>query len=125
MADELVPDDLREFILRHLDSVAELEALLLLRANAGQDWDLAKIAKRLHTSERDVAEGLARLCHDGFLACHEGIFRYGCHADEQRRMVDRLSEFYARHLIPVTNIIHSKPRRVREFADAFKFRRDP
>jgi hypothetical protein len=39
-------------------------------------------------------------------------------------MIARLADVYARHLIPVTNLIHSKPRRIREFADAFKLRKD-
>jgi hypothetical protein len=43
---------------------------------------------------------------------------------EEARMVDRLADAYAKHLIPVTNMIHAKPRRIREFADAFRFRKD-
>ena len=52
MADELVPDDLRDFILRHIDSVAQLEALLLLRASPDEDWDVGKTAKRLYAASR-------------------------------------------------------------------------
>jgi hypothetical protein len=39
-------------------------------------------------------------------------------------MVDRLAETYSRALIPVTNIIHNNPLRLRKFADAFRFRKD-
>jgi hypothetical protein len=39
-------------------------------------------------------------------------------------MVDRLAHTYSRHLIQVTNLIHTKPRRLREFADAFKIRKE-
>jgi hypothetical protein len=40
-------------------------------------------------------------------------------------MVDRLAELYSKYLIPVTHLIHSKPQtRVREFADAFKLRKE-
>jgi hypothetical protein len=39
-------------------------------------------------------------------------------------MIDRLAESYAKQLIPITNLIHGKPRRIRQFADAFKFRKD-
>ncbi len=51
------------------------------------------------------------------------MYRYEC-ASEARQKVDRLASVYSRHLIPVTNMIHAKPRRIREFADAFKFRKD-
>ena len=39
-------------------------------------------------------------------------------------MVDRTAETYRRQLIAVTNMIHAKPRRIRQFADAFKFKKD-
>jgi hypothetical protein len=55
MTDELVPDDVRDFILRHIDSVAQLEALLLLRANPDEDWDAPKTAKRLYTTHQEIA----------------------------------------------------------------------
>lgn len=35
--DELIPVDLRDFILRHIDSVSQLEALLLLRAKPDEE----------------------------------------------------------------------------------------
>jgi hypothetical protein len=40
----------------------------------------------------------------------------------RRDVVDRLADAYARHLIPITNLIHDKQRRIREFADAFRIR---
>lgn len=124
MTDDVVPGDLRDFILRYIDSVAQLEALLLLRANPHEVWNVATTARRLYTSEQQVAEILARLCADGLLNCAEGIYRYADVAPEQQAMIDRLAGAYERHLIPVTNIIHGKPRRIREFADAFKFKKD-
>ena len=123
MTDQPVPNDVRIFIQRHIDSVAQLEALLLLRANPGEEWAAGKIADRLYTTEEEILAVLARLCGDGLLSCRNGIFRYECGAEEQR-MVDRLADVYSRQLIPVTNMIHAKPRRIREFADAFKFRKE-
>lgn len=124
MADEIIPGDLGDFILRYIDSIGQLEALLLLRAHAHEDWDVKQTAARLYASEPEVAEFLARLCADGLLACNEGLYRYACQSSDLQNMIDRLATAYARHLIPVTNMIHAKPRRIREFADAFKFRRD-
>ena len=124
MPDELIPEDLRDFILRYIDSIAQVEALLLLCRNPNEDWDAARTARRLYTSEQEATDVLARLCTHGLLACNEGIYRYGCQSADQEHMIDRLAEVYARHLIPVTNMIHAKPRRIREFADAFKFRKD-
>jgi hypothetical protein len=123
MTDELGPDDVREFIQRHIDSVAQLEALLLLRANPDEEWDAAKAAKRLYAAEPEIVEALARLSEDGFLTVADTRYRYDV-SSEQRHEVDRLAAVYSRHLIAVTNMVHAKPRRIREFADAFKFRKD-
>lgn len=123
MADDPIPLDIRDFILRHIDSVAELEALLLLRANPEHPWDAAEAARRLYAPEQEIAEVLKRLCADGLLACEENIYSYSP-SDELREQVDRLARVYARQLIVVTNMIHGKTRRIRQFADAFRFRKD-
>ena len=67
MTDDVIPGDLRDFILRHIDSVAQLEALLLLRANPNEGWDIEQTAARLYVEQGEVAEALARLCADGLL----------------------------------------------------------
>jgi hypothetical protein len=122
MTDEIVASDLKEFILAHIDSIAQLEALLLLREDPTQAWDAAKAARRLYISESEGHEALARLCAEGLLSQSEAGFHYAGLAAEKVAMVDRLAKAYASHLIPVTNIIHQKPSRIREFADAFKFK---
>jgi hypothetical protein len=125
MTDEVVPGDIKAFILAHIDSVAQLEALLLLRATPGKLWDAGGTAKRLYVSERESHQALAHLCADGLLSRSEDLYSYTGLAAETAAIVDRLAEAYARHLIPVTSIIHSKPRRIREFAEAFKFKKEP
>ena len=123
MSSEPVPDDVRNLILRHIDSVAQLEALLLLRAHPADRWPAGSIAGRLYAPEGEIVRALARLCADGFLIREQETYRYECSA-EKRERVDRLAEAYSRHLIPVTNLIHAKPRNIRQFSDAFKFRTD-
>ena len=118
-----IPAEVRDFIFRHIDSVAQLEALLLIRSNPHEIWDIPRTAKRLYTTHQEVAEALARLCDDGLLSVAEGRYRDNA-SREQRILVDQLAAVYSRHLIPVTNMIHAKPRRIRQFADAFKFRKD-
>jgi hypothetical protein len=124
MADEPIPADLREFILRFIDSVAHLEALLLLRANPQTAWGVLATAQRLYTTEKQAAEVLAQLCAEGLIICENDLYRYHGQPSETLAMIDRLAESYAKQLIPITNLIHGKPRRIRQFADAFKFRKD-
>jgi hypothetical protein len=123
MSDDPIPDDVREYIINHVDSIAQLEALLLLRAQPGESWHLLKMAQRLYISEPEVSDALSRLIDGGVVSFKEGAFSYRP-AAEIRDLIERVASTYTRHLIPVTNLIHSKPSRVRQFADAFKFRRD-
>jgi hypothetical protein len=124
MADEPIPDDVRDFIVRNIDSIAQIEALLLLRAQPGVSWTVEKVAQRLYTNQQDIAEALARLAADGFLSVQAHAYRFECATPEQQAMVDRTADAYRRQLIAVTNMIHAKPRRIRQFADAFKFKKD-
>lgn len=123
MTNDVIPDDVRDFILTHIDSVAQLEALLLLRSHSAESWDVTRTAARLYAGEEEIKEVLTRLCADGLLSCSDDLYRYHC-APEVQGAVDRLAECYRRYLIPVTNVIHAKTRRIREFASAFKFRKD-
>ena len=53
------------------------------------------------------------------------VYRYQPVSAELDQIMGRVAEFYAKHLVPITNLIHSKPKpRVQEFAEAFRFRKD-
>jgi hypothetical protein len=52
-------------------------------------------------------------------------YRYGPASAELAAAVDELAVTYVRHLVQVTNIIHAKPSPgVRQFAEAFRIRKD-
>ncbi|HWQ36139.1 MAG TPA: hypothetical protein VNQ79_25100 [Blastocatellia bacterium] len=128
MADDLIPDDVRQFILRNIDSIAQLEALLLLRGNPPEAWSVHAVAKRLYISDDETAPLLVRLCEQGFVVAESGApvqYRYQPATTELAQMIDRVAGIYSKQLVPVTRLIHSKPRtRIQEFADAFKLRKD-
>ena len=123
--DDLIPPDVREFIIRHIDTVSELEALLILRENPGESWETGRIAARVYTSEREIGQVLERFAAEGFLERNGERYRYHCKDPAVDRTIADLARSYASHLIPVTNMIHSKPRSIRSFSDAFKLRKDP
>ena len=124
MADQYVPGRIRDFIVKHIDSVAQIEALLLVRSNPQERWNVSQIAARLYASETEVGEALDRLCTAGLLILDDSTYRLEGISPENAALIQDLLTIYARHLIPVTNIIHAKPRRIRSFADAFRFRKD-
>jgi hypothetical protein len=116
--DDPVSAALRAFLLEHVDSVAQLEALLLLR-RVGKPLSTGTVAAALYVPEPVASAELATLQARGLVAAEPGGWQFIAHP-----MVDLLAETYARALIPVTNIVHGNPLRLRRFADAFKFRKD-
>ena len=110
MASQYVPDDIRGFILKHIASVAQIEALLLIWSSPEERWGLPQIAARIYTSETEAAKALDGLCAEGLLVCRDGVFGLNASA-ENVEMIRRLQEIYARYLIPVTDVIHSKSRK--------------
>ena len=127
MADDLIPDDVRQFIVDKIDSVAELEGLLLLRRNSETEWNIEELAQGLYISQQQTEDVLAHLYLLGLLEIKAGeppTYRYQPNSPKSAEMVDRVAEIYSNYLIPVTNLIHSKPQtKVQKFADAFKFRK--
>jgi len=123
MSKELMPEEVRNLIVRHIDSVAQLEALLFLHARSSEQWDVATVAKRLYAPFPDMAAALAGLADDGFLVRDGENYRFARRSDRDA-VVEALAEAYANYLIPITNLIHSKPYHICAFSDAFKFRKD-
>jgi hypothetical protein len=124
MTEEGVSAEVRAFLLACIDSVAELEALLLLREQPSRDWDAATLARRLYVGEAEATKILEHLVHCELAAKAGNGLRYHVRDGERQRLVDGLAESHAKYLVPLTRLIHDKSSGIRQFADAFKFRKD-
>lgn len=125
MSSKDIPDSVRQLIAERIDSVPELEALLLLREHRAQGWTPTEAGQRLYISTTVAGHVLSELTKRGFFACDEGIYRYAPSSPELAAIIDQLAAAYSRHLVEVTHMIHAKPSvSVRQFADAFRLRKD-
>ncbi|HEU4851613.1 MAG TPA: hypothetical protein VFT37_05605 [Telluria sp.] len=125
MVSDLIPDDVRRFVLTSIASVPHLEALLLLRATPG-DWPVARVAERLYISEKAAERLLLDLCGSGLLACHDDIYQYHPETAAMRETVSDVARTYSQNLVAMTNLIHSSvERKAHQFAAAFNFRKKP
>lgn len=122
-ASDLIPQDVSDFLLKTIASIAELEALLLMRREM-TSWTAETLAQRLYVSPAEAELVLRALMSLGFVIEDEQSFRYECTTPDLDLMVEKTAEVYARQLIPVTKLIHDHGRRIRRFADAFRLRRD-
>jgi hypothetical protein len=121
---EDLPPGLETFVRAHIDSVGELEALLLLFRSGDIRWRSAVVAQRLYVREPEAQAILRRLVDLGLAAAIDGEFVFRAQDESLLDRVRELEKFYGTHLIPLSGIIHAKaPSRIREFADAFNFKR--
>ena len=123
MATQDVPGEVRDFILKYIASVAQIEALLLIWSRPEERWGLPQIAARIYTSEAETAKALDRLCADGLLVCTDGVFCLNA-STANVETIRRLQEVYTRYLIPVTDVIHSKSRSAPSTSETFRLRKD-
>jgi len=123
MPKQYVPDEVREFITKHIDSVAQIEALLLISSGPDECWSTRQIAERLYTSDEEAARALEELRAGGLLVCTEGNYSLNASA-ENVDMIRRLQEAHARCLVPVTDVIHRKSRNEASARNMLRVRKD-
>lgn len=128
MNEDIIPGDLRRFILLNINSVAELECLLLFYNAPEWQADETSVARKLYITEREARLILTHLVERNFLGRTETeipLYIYRPAFADLTEVIRQLAQFYAQYLVPVTNLIHSKSKnRVQKFADAFWIRKD-
>ena len=127
MSDEF-PDDLKQFLAGHISSVAQLEALLLLRSRRDREWTAEDVSRSLYTTAEMATEQLSELHGRGLVARKEDSgarFQYWPATPELEAQVARLETMYRERRVAVITAIYSQPvDKVRTFADAFRLRKD-
>jgi len=117
-------DEIDQFILSEIDSVPHLEALLLLWNRRPKQWPVEDVASFLYIPvdrTRDILQDLQQ--RDLVLMTFSGCF-YNPKASRDHLM-EELDRTYRRELVRISNMIHSKASpAVREFARAFRFKKD-
>lgn len=123
MAPEILPEDVRRFIVEHVDSVPHLEALLLLRETA-RPWTAQELASRVYLPPDHTTRLLEDLATKGWLVALAGAFEFHL-GNPDAEMIARVSDHYRDHLVDVAGLIHRKaPPAVLDFARAFQLRKD-
>ena len=122
MADT-IPDDVRRFVATHINSVEQLEVLLLLRAAPDKQWTAREVARALVSQVGSAADWLARMTARDLLTQVDNGYRYSPPTRDVARTIDALAESFAKYRVTVVGLIFSKPsERVRLFSDAFRIR---
>lgn len=119
---------MKAFLVEQLDSVAQLEALLLLHASPEQQFSAADLSRELRIDPAWAEPTLAGLSSRGTVTRIEGdpvLYRFGAKTPEIREAIEQLAATYATRRVSVIALIFSKPPSpLRSFSDAFRLRKD-
>lgn len=123
-----LPEAVRRLIADHIDSVEQLEILLLLHQHPERSWTAESVARELRVSPLSAGDRLKDMGRASILSKvqgTEGEYRYAPESQQLAEAVAGLATAYAERRVTVINLIFSKPvDKIRTFADAFRLRRD-
>jgi hypothetical protein len=122
-----LPEAVRRLIADHIDSVEQLEILLLLHQHPERSWTAESVARELRVSPLSAGDRLKDMARAAILSKvkgSEGEYRYAPESPQMGEAVSGLATAYAERRVTVINLIFSKPvDKIRTFADAFRLRR--
>lgn len=120
-----IPDHIRRFVLTSIPSVPHLEALLLLRSSMARAWVEPDLARRLYVPEGTAVAILREFEQAGLVTRRPGGEFQLIEDPAIGNLVAELAEVYGRHLVRITDLVHSRmDRRALKFADAFRLNKE-
>jgi len=125
MGSEELPQEVLRFIADHIDSVPQLEALLLMWDTAPQAWDAETLSRRIYLPTSAAGAILSDLERRKLITTVERGYTFNRESPEVA-VVPQLSAAYRRQLARVAGLIHTKASAgVLEFARAFRLKKEP
>jgi hypothetical protein len=128
LAQEEIPSNVRAFLNDHVESVVQVEVLLLLYAEPARAFSTADVVSALRIEPAWAEAQLSNLCARGMLAANgDGDYHWAPRTAEIEAAVAGLARAYADRRVTVIGLIYAKPAPgdpLRSFADAFRIRKD-
>jgi hypothetical protein len=122
-----IPAHVLRFLEGNIDTVAQLETLLMMSEEPDRGWLVADVASRNYIAEQRATDTLNALQRRGLVSSVDSPprFRFDPATDEVRALVADLARCYQKNLSRITELIHAKPSAsIQEFARAFDLKKD-
>lgn len=108
-----IPESVRRFLLTRVESVGQVEILLLLRSAPDHEWSIDELSRELGSSAPSIRDRLALLASEGIVEARDvdgsTLHRYAPASDATRSMLDDLAVAYKEYRVAVTNLIYAGP----------------
>jgi DNA-binding FadR family transcriptional regulator len=123
-----IPASVFQFIAERIDTVPQLEALLLLWENQQRLWSEDDLVARIYVSRAVAAQILQALQRQQLIVADSTQpthYRYNPQWEPTGQVMPEVASAYSRHLVQLATFIHSRASTaVREFARAFDLKKD-
>jgi hypothetical protein len=120
-----ISEELRSFIRRNINSVSLLDVLFLLKKDAHRKWTPEEVSHEMRTNPSYAASQLYELTAMKCVSFETPNLFWFDPQETSIRLVDQLEELYNSRRATVINFIYSQPiDSIRNFADAFKMKKD-
>lgn len=123
-----LPQDIRQFLDACIDSIEQLQVLLLLNSNPDRSWSTTEIATELRSVDTAIEKRMADLYQRNILERKVELHdrhQFTPSSDRMRELVQGLAHQNQVRPYQVIDAIYSGPSKsIRDFADAFKVRGD-
>lgn len=122
----MIPDDARDLLDKHFASLWAVELILLMRRERTRAWRMKELVSELRASDSVIAGELPSLIAANLVAETEpGTFRYCPGSADLDLAMESLAKVYREFPVTVVRHIALTPNRgLKQFADAFKFRKE-
>src|SRR5688572_26443284 len=107
MARTDIPTHVRELILRHIDSVQQVEILGLLSGDPSRAWTSLEVSRTLQIAHEPCGEWLDRFVGSGVLVGDDDGVRFAA-GGRDARAAGELVDLYARRRTSMIEAIYNK-----------------
>lgn len=127
MSTDILTPEIRQFLSRHIDSVATLEVLLLFRKQKDKEWTLNEIEIELKSSSRAIEIPVRKLLKEGFIKMGSSHYRfhYAAAPSARENLIEKLEKLYPQYRMRVIDYIYNPQHSAaHKLAQGFKFKGD-
>lgn len=119
-----IPERLRLFLRKNVNSVSLLDVLFLLKRDAQKKWTPEEVSAEMRTNKSYATSQLAELVALKLVSTSEKTYSYDPQPSDLE-VIDELERLYNSRRSTVIGFIYSQPiDSIRDFADAFKIKKD-
>lgn len=124
LRDVVISAQVHSFIFRYIDSVEQLEVLLLLSSDSSKVWSAEALSKHLRSSRTSVDQRLKLLCNESLVVCVDDTYQFVPTDPALAEIVEQVASVYKTHRHRLFELIFSPSKKARDFSDAFRVTSD-